>query len=398
MENKQQLEQLLESENWTTEQKEWMLNYLEQNDSTELRELMQQLFARNTNPAIALKDAKAQELLAKIHLLIQPSAPGKIVRFTFRKWMTAAAAIVLMLIAGYWFYSQQKTGTTEQPVAAEQVNDAAPGGNKAVLTLADGSVVVLDAAQNGVLSQQGATSVQKTDDGKIAYNSRESGNDEVLYNTISTPRGGQYQMTLADGSKVWLNAASSLRFPVAFTGKERVVELTGEAYFEIAKNKNQPFKVEVAGKNTVEVLGTHFNINAYADEGSVHTTLLEGKVKVTASANAGTNVLTLAPGEQSQFNTNGQLTKSNTADIEAVMAWKNGKFNFGEEASIEMVMRQITRWYDLEVEYKGEVKGSIGGSISRNVNASKVLEMLEMTGAVKFKMEGKKVIVMPKTK
>lgn len=398
MENKQQLEQLLESENWTTEQKEWMLDYLEQNDSTELRELMQQLFARNTNPAIALKDAKAQELLSKIHLHIQPSAPGKIVRFTFRKWMTAAAAIVLMLTAGYWFYSQQKTGTTQQPVAAEQVNDAAPGGNKAVLTLADGSVVVLDAAQNGVLSQQGATSVQKTDDGKIAYNSRESGNDEVLYNTISTPKGGQYQMTLADGSKVWLNAASSLRFPVAFTGKERVVELTGEAYFEVAKNKSKPFKVNVAGVSEIEVLGTHFNINAYTDEAAVTTTLLEGKVKVSGTGNKAGNALLLAPGEQSQFYTNGELTKNNTADVEAVTAWKNGKFNFGEEASIEMVMRQITRWYDLEVEYKGEVKGSIGGSISRNVNASKVLEMLEMTGAVKFKMEGKKVIVMPKTK
>jgi transmembrane sensor len=307
--------------------------------------------------------------------------------------MTAAAAIVLMLTAGYWFYSQQKTGTTQQPVAAEQVNDAAPGGNKAILTLADGSAVVLDTANNGMLSQQGSTRVQKTADGKLAYNSTSSGSNEVLYNTIATPRGGQYQMTLADGSRVWLNAASSLRFPVAFNGKERIVELTGEAYFEVAKNKSKPFKVKVAGTSEVEALGTHFNVHAYADEAAVTTTLLEGKVKVNGNK---TDELILIPGEQSQFYTNGELTKNKTADAEAVLAWKNGKFNFGDEASIETVMRQIARWYDVNVEYRGTVKGSIGGSISRNVNASKVFEMLEMTGVVKFKIEGKKVIVMPK--
>ncbi len=396
MDTQQQLQELFASRSWTDEQKTWLLEYLEQNNTAELQVLMQQFFAINTNLESKLKDVQAQHLLDKIHQHIQPAAPARIVRFSYRKWVAAAAAVILLFTAVYWFFTQQQRTTSSQPVVTNITNDVLPGGNKAILTLADGSAVVLDSAKNGMLSQQGNTSVQKTADGKLAYNSKASGSNEVLYNTISTPKGGQYQMTLADGSRVWLNAASSLRFPVAFSGKERIVELTGEAYFEVAKNKSKPFKVKVAGTSEVEVLGTHFNINAYADETAVTTTLLEGKVKVNGNNAAAGNGLVLIPGEQSHFYTNGELTKNKTADAEAVLAWKNGKFNFGDEASIETVMRQVARWYDVEVEYRGTVKGAIGGSISRNVNASKVFEMLEMTGVVKFKVEGKKVIVMPK--
>lgn len=396
MDTQQQLQELFASRSWTDEQKTWLLQYLEQNNTVELQDLMQQLFAHNTNLEPALYDAQAQQLLDKLHQHIQPAAPAKVVRFPYRKWLAAAAAVVLLFSAVYWFFTQPQGTTTSQPVAINSTNDVLPGGNKAILTLADGSAVVLDSAKNGMLSQQGSTRVQKTADGKLAYSGQSSAGNEVLYNTISTPRGGQYQMTLADGSRVWLNAASSLRFPVTFNGNERVVELTGEAYFEVAKNKSKPFKVKVAGTSEVEVLGTHFNINAYTDEAAVTTTLIEGKVKVNGNNAAATNALVLIPGEQSHFHTNGELTKNKTADAEAVLAWKNGKFNFGDEASIETVMRQVARWYDVEVEYRGTVKGAIGGSISRNVNASKVFEMLEMTGVVKFKVEGKKVIVMPK--
>ena len=207
-------------------------------------------------------------------------------------------------------------------------------------------------------------------------------------------------MVLADGSKVWLNAASSLRFPATFTGSERKVELTGEGYFEVAKNAAMPFKVDVAGKGEVEVLGTHFNINAYEDEATINTTLLEGKIKLTATDSRlpAHDSWLLSPGQQAQLSANGGISLNRNPDTEEVMAWKNGKFHFGEAADIQTIMRQIARWYDVQVEYKGKVTEHIGGTISRNVNVSKVLEMLEMTGTVNFWVNGKKVTVMPQVK
>ena len=227
----------------------------------------------------------------------------------------------------------------------------------------------------------------------MAYNSAGT-SAEILYNTISTPRGGQYQLILADGTKVWLNSSSSLRFPSNFTGDERKVTLTGEGYFEVAKNAAMPFKVEVAGKEEVKVLGTHFNINAYEDESNINTTLLEGKVEVTSFANKFSNIL--SPGQQAKLNTAGQIKINNQVDVEQVVAWKNGVFQFGDEMDIYSVMKQISRWYDLEVTYKGNVSGDIGGSISRNVTVSKVLNMLEIASELKFEVNGRKVLVMPK--
>jgi ferric-dicitrate binding protein FerR (iron transport regulator) len=211
-----------------------------------------------------------------------------------------------------------------------------------------------------------------------------------LYNTISTPKGGQYQVTLSDGSKVWLNAASSLRFPATFSGKERKVELTGEGYFEVAHNKKMPFHVTVNDLD-VEVLGTHFNINAYADESAIKTTLLEGSVKVVK----GNETKIIEPGEQASVTTSeDEINVKQQVDLEQVVAWKNGIFQF-ERADIESVMRQISRWYDIDVDYHGRVSEHFGGTISRDVNISDVLKMLEMTGGVNFKIDGKKVIVMP---
>jgi ferric-dicitrate binding protein FerR (iron transport regulator) len=314
--------------------------------------------------------------------------------FYRRYWVRVAASLLIILSVGaYFFYPSQKKseGPTRAIEQIANVPDLLPGDNKAVLILADGSQVVLDSAGNGIIAQQGSVQIQ-LQDGQILYSGSGSKIDPIQYNTVSTPRGGQYQLVLSDGTKVWLNAESSLRYPAHFPGTERKVYLTGEGYFEVAKN-NVPFRVDIDSRSTVEVMGTHFNVNAYREELSLNTTLLEGRVKVISQVSSA--ALELSPGQQSRLSQNGQIELNRSPNIEDVMAWKNGKFQFGEASDIKSIMNQISRWYDVDVVYEGEVTDHIGGTISRDVKASKVFEMLEMTGSVKFKIEGKKVIVMP---
>ncbi len=312
----------------------------------------------------------------------------KIWPFIDIKW--AAAILITALSITFYFVMQRHHDSNVVQLALK--NDIAPGGNRALLTLADGSVVVLDSAKNGNISRQGGTTVQKSSDGHLVYNYRGSNRpaaSEMVFNTIATPRGGQYQVVLPDGSKVWLNAASSLKFPTAFAGRERSVELTGEAYFEVVKNAAKPFRVKSTGQ-TIEVLGTHFDINSYADEPVVKTTLLEGSVKIVRGAE---NIV-LKPGQQSSFSTMGTnpiLINSNV-DVNEVLAWKNEMFQFNE-ADIEVVMRQIARWYNVEVVFsRTSYEDHFSGKISRNENISQILKILELSGA-NFKIEGKKIIV-----
>ena len=302
----------------------------------------------------------------------------------------AAAIIICMLsVSLYFLFKPQparqisKTENIKTPA-----NDVAPGGNKAILTLANGTSIILDSAANGTLTTQGNSKILKLN-GMLSYNTLKNKSSEVLYNTISTPRGGQYELMLSDGSKVWLNAASSLRFPASFVGKERKVELLGEAYFEVAKNAAMPFKVKVHGME-VEVLGTHFNINSYDNESMIRTTLLEGSVKI----NKNNSSSLLKPGEQAQMNKAGEIKIINNVDVEEAIAWKEGKFQF-DKADIHDIMRQLARWYDVDVEYKGTVSSHFGGTISRDVNLSQVLNMLHLTGEVNFQIQDKKVVVMP---
>ncbi|CAL1519105.1 FecR domain-containing protein [Chitinophaga sp. MM2321] len=309
--------------------------------------------------------------------------------------MAAAASILLLLsVGGYFILSNPASKRMAETGEQHQLhkNDAAPGGNKAILTLANGTQIVLDSAANGALTQQGNTKVIKLDNGQLAYNPSGQKPGEVLYNTISTPKGGQYQIVLADGSKVWLNAASSLRFPAAFSGKERAVQLTGEAYFEVAKNAAMPFHVNV-NNIQVEVLGTHFNVNAYEDESSVATTLLEGAVRVKneLSANPNNNVV-LKPGEQAGLAKDGNLKINRAVNVAEVVAWKDGNFEFNN-ASVTDIMRQVSRWYDVELDYRGRKPArKLTGKISRNVNLSQLISMLEYTG-VNMKIENKKIII-----
>lgn len=315
-----------------------------------------------------------------------------------RIWFRAAAVVfVLLLGAAYFYYLQpgpDKQVAVKTPAIQSPV-EVVPGGNKALLTLADGSTIILDSASNGLLSTQGNIEVKKLDNGLLAYKVngkllRED--DAAFYNTITTPRGGQYKVTLSDGTNVWLNAASSIRFPVLFTGNERVVEVTGETYFEVAKNISKPFKVKAANSE-VEVLGTHFNINAYTDEASIKTTLLEGKVKVTVPGQAASQPARfLQAGQQSGINKNGQINIINNADTEEAVAWIKGRFQF-ENTDLRTMLRQFARWYDVEVEYRGPVDLYFTGQLTRNEEVKKVFKQLELTGEVHFRMEGRKVIV-----
>jgi ferric-dicitrate binding protein FerR (iron transport regulator) len=267
--------------------------------------------------------------------------------------------------------------------------DVAPGTNKAILTLASGKQIVLDNASKGNLATEGATNIIQLNNGELAYEAGSGGSaGAVAYNTIATPKAGQYVIQLPDGSKVWLNAASSLRFPVVFTGKSRVVEMTGEAYFEIAANARQPFKVKT-GQQEIQVLGTHFNISAYADDKTVNTTLLEGSVRVTN----GEETQYLNPGQQAQAD-NRYIALVYKPDIEEVMAWKNGIFRFNE-SSVEAVMKQLSRWYNVEVVYENNSRSSTQfvGTIPRNVPLSEVLHLLELTGHVQFSIENSSKIL-----
>jgi ferric-dicitrate binding protein FerR (iron transport regulator) len=333
------------------------------------------------------------------------------INFLRTAWFRYAAVLLLLIGAGYLFYDNFYKGKMFVQLDPVRKPDVAPGGNKAVLTLADGSVIVLDSAANGLLSQQGNTKVMKSASGQLAYeaggpvNVAGSGNSTasngtgvVKYNTISIPRGGQYQIQLPDGSQVWLNSSSSLRFPTAFYGKSREVEITGEAYFEIAKDVNRPFYVK-ANKMSVEVLGTHFNINAYTDEPVVKATLLEGSVRVKK---AGESVV-MTPGQEAQVineamgdaSTGRAMIKLiNDADLEEAVAWKNGLFHL-TSADVGTIMRQLVRWYDVDVEFEGGIpSGHITGEVPRNTSLAKVLKVFETSG-VHFRIEGRKIIVTP---
>lgn len=323
-------------------------------------------------------------------------------RIFFRRWQlpVIAASILLTLISAavyYYIYPGKLTHTAltqKEPARLPVATDIVPGGNRALLTLADGSTIVLDSAANGTISRQGNADVMKLDNGLLSYTGQGTKRDahkEIVYNTISTPRGGQYQITLSDGTKVWLNAASSVRFPVIFTGTERSVVVTGEAYFEVAHNKHMPFKVLV-DNNEIEVLGTHFNINAYDDEATIKTTLLEGKIKQTV--NGGTAQKILLPGQQSDVDREGKMIVREKADIEEAIAWMRGNFQF-KSADLHAVLRQVARWYDAEIEYNGNINLHFTGQLPRSENVTTLFKNLALTGEVHFRIEGRKIIVSP---
>lgn len=316
----------------------------------------------------------------------QPSRIYQLYSSNKRMVKYAAAAMVIVSATMLVKFSFNKTETANQTaVAVKPVHDVDPGGQKALLTLADGSTIVLDNANNGHIAQQGHVQVIKLDNGEIQYKAISDKEDDgvMAFNTMSTPRGGQYQLILPDGSKVWLNSESSITYPVSFDGgrsnvvRERRVQITGEAYFEVAKDKSKPFRV-VTADMVVEVLGTHFNVKAYADDGPTKTSLLEGSVKIDKQI--------LKPGEAFM---DGKIVPT---DVNQDVAWKNGIFNFNNQ-NLMQVMKQLARWYDLEVIYPdGVPQKEYGGEIGRNLKLNQVLRGLEYSG-VHFELNGKRVMV-----
>lgn len=317
------------------------------------------------------------------------------IRLTWKR-ISIAASILLAAAAGFYFYNSAGKHSLNVPGKEPDPAIAAviiPGSNKAILTLSNGTKISLTDAKAGQVAEPSGVSVNKTKDGTLVYAANSSKNNEVVYNSVETPKGGQYQVNLPDGTKVWLNAASSLRYPLEFAGNERKVELIGEAYFEVAKNKAKPFKV-YTDKEIVEVIGTHFNINAYTDESSTRTSLVEGSVKVTSVKSAASTVI--KPGQQSVINANAAITIKEI-DIDEAVAWKNGYFMFDAE-SLESILRKVSRWYDVDIQYKGvDLSKGIyfSGTLSKYSDVAKVLNKLEMIGAVHFKIEGRKIIVLP---
>lgn len=326
--------------------------------------------------------------------VISKTENGRVVKMKSRKLWMAAASVLIVLVAGlsYFYLSKNPYIEVRGNVVKNTMlkNDIVPGGNKAILTLSNGSTIVLDSAQNGTLTQQGNTKIVKLNDGKLAYQKDKNNNAVAIqYNTITTPRGGQYQLVLADGSNVWLNAASSIRFPTSFNGRERDVQITGEAYFEVAHNAEMPFHVKVNGME-ISVLGTHFNVNAYDDEKVIKTTLLEGSIKVSK----GSEIVLIAPGDQAQIAENtDKIDIKRNVDLEEIVAWKNGKFIF-QNADIHSIMKQLERWYNITVSYEGKISNEeFVGVISRDVNISQILNILEKTESIKFEIDGKEVTV-----
>lgn len=345
-------------------------------------------------------DQVGDAIFNKINETINPVEENNQSQFLYYlKSVSVAAAVLLFVTAGIYFYSNREIAEVEQFVKIDIKNDILPGFNKAILTLADGSKISLDDAKNGLLASQGNIVITKTENGQIVYEKNTYDRSKLIVNssvvnTIQTPKGGKYQVRLPDGSKVWLNSASTLRYPTSFAAHERKVHLKGEAYFEIAPNKQKPFRVE-SDNQIVEVLGTHFNINSYDDEDYVKTTLLEGSVKVILNSKTSSiaNARLLKPGEQSLTKSSISGIRIENADTEKAIAWKNGYFKF-KNTPIREIMREIERWYDVELVYEGKIPtDEFTGYISNDVKISAVLKIMEESGGVKFTVRGKKLKV-----
>jgi ferric-dicitrate binding protein FerR (iron transport regulator) len=376
--------------------------------SPENKALYQELTTEETL-AKEVKDINGirSRILGSIHKQVPELSPViPMYRRKVFRWV-AAACIILVMGYGLWVTSERKA-TRQQGNEATAIHDVpAPKETRAVITLANGSKVYLDSASNGTIAQENNVNVVKNANGGISYLSPAGGGDlnespnnkrpGVDYNTLFNPRGSKViSLTLSDGTKVWLNSESSLKYPIAFNGNSREVEITGEAYFEVKHNSKQPFKVHLPNGSIVEDIGTSFNVNAYTDEADIKTTLIEGSVRISYGSpdHPITKSQILKPGEQSVINRSSpdhQITRS--PNIDEVMAWKNGRFSF-DGADIKTIMRQISRWYDVDVQYDAEIKSSFVAKISRDVPVSQLLKIMELTDLVHFKIEGKKITVL----
>lgn len=384
--------QLLSKDSLNEQEIEWLVEH-----EAELKFELEQQFIlhvqlnRAPSQATLERNEQIRQYLLRMHKQ-SPAAAVRKMPFLKRRWVQYAASIILLLGIGIYYY---ETLLHQLPAKNSIVkSDKLPGGNKAVLILANGRTLILDSLNQGILATEGGSEISKSASGEISYHNRGLAGASVPLNTLKTPMGGQYQLQLPDGTKVWLNAASSIEYPVAFTGKDRRVKVSGELYFEVAQQPDQPFIVE-SKETSVEVLGTAFNFNCYDNEDNIQTTLVSGKVKVMPSKEKpGTNAIgkILQPGQQAvQTRTiaghESMITVLPNANIDKVVAWKAGLFNF-EGASLRQVMRQLERWYDIKVVYAAQVDNvTFKGKLHRNINLSNVLEVLDIM-EIKYELKG----------
>lgn len=381
--------------------REELLSYLNNHPGEVLSTVDEEML--NLEDAPGFDNARAQKVLADIkadprfkddNAIIPVPVIGKsnIVKL-YNGWVKIAAAVLIFASVGFYFVRRQKMGAVKNEVEANRAARIVPGGNKAILTLAGGKSIVLDSAANGALASNGKCQVNKVGDGKLVYdvlpNATHAGVNAVLYNTLTIPPGGQYQVVLPDGTQVWLNSSSSLSYPTEFTGNSRTVKLTGEAYFEVAKNKDKPFYVEMNNVQ-VKVLGTHFNISAYADDKDLTTTLLEGSVQISKNG----SLALLKPGQQAVTGNNVNTIAVSKANINQAMAWKNGYFMFNDDNIVD-IMKKVSRWYDADIEYQGNFANQrFGGTFTRSKSITDLLKNLEQIGNVHFKITGRRITVM----
>lgn len=380
--------------NNTSEEREELLQWVcRAGYDDHIKALMDEVW-QEVSPEYSMGDMQSEKVLKAI-FSIEEKPFRKHFNIKLRVW-GAAAAVIALLFGGIWFFNSQRFSSinNQETYISSTANEKVSSNKKVMLVLGNGAKVTLDSIKNGLISMQGGTSVTKSSN-KLTYNDQVQG--PVKYNTVITPRGMDYQITLPDGSRVWLNAASSLRFPTAFRGKERQVELTGEAYFEIQTDKDHPFIVKLPSvssgseRGKIKVLGTRFNIMAYADEPAIHTTLVQGAVQVAR----GKERVVLKPGQQASMNPsqNPGKIKIKKADIAATLAWKDDLFVF-HQTKLKEVLRQLTRWYDIDIVYNGNGNARLNGMISRKASLSAVLDMLKITSNLKFKREGNTITVL----
>ena len=402
MTNDQQLlEQLLSKEILSDSDKEWLLHYLSNTATGELRELLLLRF-RNDLAADTRIDASVSEQIWQQVSSQRNRNTAQTARVTLpahlhplkraRTWWAAAAIFLLLCAGAYLRLSRVTQGTGHGAGAPSSVAENIPAGRQgALLTLADGSLVQLDTIKNATIALEGGATARVIN-GELVY---EGNGHELAYNTISTPKGRQYTVTLPDGTRVWLNSGSSIRCPVVFADAERLVKITGEAYLEVANNPTQPFRVNVNDRAVVTVLGTQFNVNAYDNEKYIATTLLTGSVHIADSRQAAANTVTLAPGQQAQLPANGAtgpIKVLPNADVEQTVAWKNGLFSF-EHASLAEIMRQLERWYDIEVVYENTQPDiALRGEITRDVPLAELLAALKKMG-LQYKLDERRLII-----
>lgn len=326
---------------------------------------------------IQIPDGEEQRIWVRITDTLRAAGQAPLRSIRNYRWLSWAAAAVLVILSGVYFFRDRKQNLVPNTVIAS---------NMPTLTLSDNTIISLDSNVTGVIPKQGKSEVKKM---KHAVVYQQQGIAEKLeYNTISTPRGGQYQVLLADGTKVWLNAMSRLRYPVAFAAGERRVEVDGEAWFQVVKDDSKPFIVQKNNLNVV-VLGTDFNVQAYDNDSSMLITLKEGKIRVKDSLRS----IVIMPGQQAKIK-NGKTTVLEAADMNKVMAWMNGFFYF-ENDDLPSVMRQLSRWYDIEVRYEAQIPDQLfAGKIARSVPLQEILETFTSYG-IRYRFEGKVVTILP---